>query len=272
MRAFFRGALKGLHRTAGSILPATLLARSYPGVPGRIHVDDLMLRSEGDAQWYVDGGRSAVHNIAESLCAAGRTFTDIGTCLDMACGYGRVTRHLIREIMPYKITACDADHQAVRFCAREFGVRPLLCDRDPRLLLFPDSYDLIWVGSLLTHLAGAAGVELLGVLAAALTPRGVLVFTTQGDSCLRHLDWYGPEFVAAEEAYHQGLVREGVWFAPYRRKRVASAQSPTDGTYGITLHTERYINAVLSRLGLALVRFGEREMERHQDVWSAQRS
>lgn len=104
---------------------------------------------------YVDGGQCALRHIAESLTAAGRTFGDIRSCLDLPSGYGRVLRHLVGAIAPSRITACDADRQAVRFCAREFGVEPFFCDRDPRKLRFTESYDLIFVGSLLTHLPEA---------------------------------------------------------------------------------------------------------------------
>src|SRR5437016_12247115 len=44
MRPTTRKALKALNRTIGPLLPAGLLARSYP--EGRIHVDDQMLRSD----------------------------------------------------------------------------------------------------------------------------------------------------------------------------------------------------------------------------------
>ena len=97
-----------------------------------------------------------------------------------------------------------------------------------------------------------------------LRPGGVLTFTTQGESCLAHLDWYGPAFVAAEGEFRRALGADGVAFVPYRRRR----------TYGITLHTQRYVEQVMSERfapGLVLLRFKERGWNAHQDVWSYQR-
>src|SRR4029077_15565352 len=111
------------------------------------------------------------------------------------------------------------------------------------------------------------------VLVRVLRPRGVLVFTTQGESCLPHLSWYGPEFAAAESVYRETVPRQGVCFPPYRRKRLPSAQCPTDSTYGITIHARRYVEECVSRIGptLTLRRFAERGWEEHQDVWAYQR-
>ena len=274
MHPLLRTALKGLHRTAGRMLPPRLLARSYPGVPHRVHVDDLMLRSDSPEQLriYLDGGLCAVRNIEESLAAAGRTFGDLAACLDLPCGYGRVMRHLSTRITPARLTACDADRQAVRFCASEFGARPLFCHRDPQRTAFPEPYDLIFVGSLLTHLPEAESVTLLEVLVGILKPRGVLVFTTQGESCLENLAWYGGEFAAAEATYREAVRDRGVCFVPYRVKRVASKQSPADLTYGITIQSHPYVESVMSRFRqVTLRRFRERGWERHQDVWAYQR-
>lgn len=272
MLPLVRATLKLLHRKAGPVLPARLLSLRYPNVPGRVHIDDLMLRCEQDTQWYVDGGHCAIQNIKESLAVVGRSFADIESCLDLPCGYGRVTRHLVREMVPDAITASDADTQAVRFCAAEFGVKPLRCDRNPERLSFPQAYEFIFVGSLLTHLPPESGLTLLRSLAGALAPSGVLVATTQGDSCLRNLEWYGPDFVDAAETFRAGLAAAGAAFVPYRAKRLASRQSPTHGTYGIALHTKDYVLKALQDLRLKPIRFQERGMEDHQDIWAACRS
>jgi SAM-dependent methyltransferase len=231
-----------------------------------------MLRLESDTKWYVQGGLCALQNISESLAAVGRTFRDIDSCLDFPCGYGRVLRHLVSQISPSKISAGDADAQGVRFCAREFGVHPLYCDHDVARLSLPGSYDLIFVGSLFTHLDADTGLTLLRKLSAALREGGVLVFTTQGESCLNNLQWYGPQFEAASDTFRSGLRREGICFIPYALKRLASKQSPTDGRYGVTLHNAHYVRQTLRRVGLQVIRFVERGMEGHQDVWSAQSS
>jgi SAM-dependent methyltransferase len=219
-----------------------------------------MLRSEApdDVRRYVDGGLGAVDYVTAALAQAGTTPAGVVSCLDLPSGYGRVTRHLVRHIAPERITAGDADRQAVRFCVRQFGVRGFECDRDPTRMIFPDRYDLIFVGSLLTHLPEGACLGLLDAVSGALLPGGILVFTTQGESCLRHLAWYGPEFASAEATYRREIRERGMCFVPYRRKRLPSLQSPTDRAYGITLHARTYVETALARRGLALLAVHER--------------
>ncbi|MCW5891587.1 MAG: class I SAM-dependent methyltransferase [bacterium] len=266
MHLTLKRALRVVHRVVGPMLPPTLLARRYPGVPGRIHIDDQMLASDAAdrVRHYVDDARSAMTNLEESLAACGRRWADVGACLDLPSGYGRVTRWLAQRLDPGAVTAADVDAQAVRFCAAEFGVRPLPVPRDVRALRLPQSYDLVFTGSLLTHLPPEDGYRLLETLIGALASAGLLVFSTQGSSCLRHLDVYGPCFAKAADHYRDGLARDGVAYLDYPRHR----------DYGITLHRAARLRAVLQDRfadGVELVRYAERGWDAHQDVWSLRR-
>lgn len=266
MRSTTRRLLKGVHRTIGPMLPATLLAFPYPGIPGRVHVDDQMLKSDAPEHLahYLSDALSAIENIEASLAAAGRSWPDITTCLDLPSGYGRVTRHLARRIDPCRITACDVDPQAVRFCAAEFGVEPLRSRPDLRQVRFRRRYDLIFVGSLLTHVTPDDGLRMLEALVPALCVGGELVFTTQGASCLDHLSWYGEHFAKAEAHFRRQFGQSGTAYVPY----------PGHAAYGITLHcSEKLGRDIASRLGdrVSLLRFAERGWDRHQDVWTYER-
>jgi 2-polyprenyl-3-methyl-5-hydroxy-6-metoxy-1,4-benzoquinol methylase len=128
-----------VNRVAGRWLSPGLLTRQIDGIPGRVHVDDQMYRSDAPehVRHYVEDAQSAMGNIRESLAAAGRSLDDVQACLDFACGYGRVTRWLVRALPPERVTAADTDRQAVRFCAHEFGVRPLVARRHIRPEAFP---------------------------------------------------------------------------------------------------------------------------------------
>jgi SAM-dependent methyltransferase len=254
--------LKAIHRTVGPILPPTLLSRHYPGIPGRVHVDDQMLSSgdERAVRHYLDDARSAMHNLEESLRAAGRGMDDVRACLDFASGYGRVTRHLAQRLGPRRVTACDVDRQAIRFCAREFGVRSLRSRPDVGRIALR-TYDLIFVGSLLTHLAPDAGLGVLARLVGALDARGLLVFSTQGETCLVHLHWYGEHFRRREGTYRARVARDGACFVPYPDRR----------DYGITIHARRWVEATMRERfagRLQLVHYSERGWDDHQDVWS----
>jgi SAM-dependent methyltransferase len=229
-------------------------------------VDDQMYRSDAPEhiRHYVEDAQSAMENIEQSLAAAGRSLAQVESCLDFACGYGRVTRWLACALGPRRVTAADTDRQAIRFCAHEFGVRPLVAHGEAARTVFPAAYDLVFVGSLLTHLPIVACTATLDALAAVVEPGGLLVFSTQGESCLAHLEWYGPEFVAAADQLRAAVQRGEGYFAPYRGKR----------DYGITILSRRLVaELVETTLGdrLRFVRFAERGWDRHQDVWSYQR-
>ena len=168
-------------------------SKCYSGVVGRVHLHDSMLMNDSlvEIAHYIKVGESAMRNMQTSLKAASRSFCDIEDCLDMACGYGRVLRLLQTRIAPGKIIVCDIVEEAVKFCQEEFGVRPLLSGPDLMQLSFPGQYDLIWVGSLFTHLKPADGLLFIDHLVASLKPGGVLVFSSQGPTCLVHIPIYG---------------------------------------------------------------------------------
>jgi hypothetical protein len=257
-----RTILKGVSRTVGPVLPRRLFTFRREGVPGRIHIDDQMFGGAyvQEPEHYLQTGREGVALIRWSLESAGRSLGDLKSCLLLPCGYGRVLRHLAASMNPQRITASDIDRQAVRFCAGEFGVAGLRSRRDFRHWVLPTRYDMIFVGSLLTHLPESVCLDLLELLAGALSPAGHLVFTTQGESCLDHLGWYGPSFLKAEGTFRR-LVREsGVAFVPY----------PGHTNYGITIHAREYVDATIARRfgDLRLLGYKERGWDNHQDVWS----
>jgi SAM-dependent methyltransferase len=79
------------------------------------------------------------------------------------------------------IGAGDIDEGAVEFCRRLFQAHPLQSDVHFSILDRPHSFDLIWCGSLLTHLSQESSLALLGKFRRCLRPSGVCVFTTQGE-------------------------------------------------------------------------------------------
>ena len=220
----------------------------------------------GEMAHYIGVGASAMKNIEDSLAAAGRSFADIRSCLDMASGYGRVLRLLQTRINPRAITACDIEEEAVRFLAAEFGVTPLVSQKDFRKIRFPRTYDLIWVGSLFTHLRPDTGLDLLDMLAGLLEPRGVLIFSTQGAGCLEQLAFYGWMFVPQEGMFREKVAGEGIAYAPY--------YPLNDPTYGITIYRRDRLEALMAEKfagRLKQVRFADRGWDNHQDVWAFQK-
>lgn len=250
-------------------LPRFITTTSLPGCPGRVYTYDQMLTrtSQAALEVYLSVGRSALANCEASLAAAGRSFAEVQTCLDLPCGHGRVLRWLCTKIDPAGITACEIDRSAVDFCRQTFGVKGVYSSDDLDQLKFPHAYDLIWVGSLFTHLDPERCVALWRKLSAALRPGGVLVFTMHGESCFTRpgLPAYGKQFRAIADRMQAEFKRDGYCYAPYG----------DTGYYGITVHSEDYIKRTIAREvpeRMELVRFQARGWADHQDVWSYRRA
>lgn len=235
--------------------------RSYPGVEGRIHPHDHMKVDEDlAALHYAKVGQSALDNIHEALIAAGRDFDDVEACLDLPCGYGRVLRLLQREIPPARITACDLNREAIRFCGSEFGVKPLLSH--PNFLNDDfERYDLIWCGSLLTHLTEDRCRKLVRLFAEILVPGGIAIVTTHG-----LLPWKGSAYEPIRDEIDESLRTRGFFHTPYQG-------DPHE--YGHAWHTKEYVCDAFDAAfdgGTQLVRFRSRGWDDHQDVFAFKRT
>src|SRR5208283_4344068 len=106
--------------------------------------------------------------------------TEVNRVLDMPCGHGRVLRHIVKLFPRATIDACDLDKEGVEFCAKTFGANPILSLEDLTHVCFPAKYDLIWIGSLFTHLPMDITAKWLAFLAKQLTERGIIVSTFHG--------------------------------------------------------------------------------------------
>jgi len=84
--------------------------------------------------------------------------------------------------------ACDLKREGVDFCASRFDAIPVYAHESPaENELERGRFDLIWVGSLLTHLDAPRWREFLECFRQWLRPGGILVFSTQGQESYRHL-------------------------------------------------------------------------------------
>lgn len=137
--------------------------------------------------------------------------------LDFGCGHGRAARH-IRACFPHAaMTFCDIDPEAAGFCAESFGGDALVSTDDFGSLDLDGRYDLIWLGSVFTHLDYGRMVMLFDKLQDHLAVGGVLVATFRG----RHMyDMHEREADPAQYAKWRNLCAQyeagGVGFGPYR--------------------------------------------------------
>lgn len=137
---------------------------------------DVMAKGR-ENEHYFNVGKSALLSIMAALaarqCYAGG-HQPIEHILDFGCGHGRVARYL-KAAFPDAVTkVTDLSQDGVRWCVDVLGCE----ETGPTLPA--NTFDLIWVGSVFTHLTAAAAAQLLGELKAALRENGVLLITTRG--------------------------------------------------------------------------------------------
>ncbi len=247
------------------LLPDALMSRRLPGVPGRVHVEDGMLRdySPQAIAEYIVSGREPVAHMEAALARAGRSWATVAEYLDYGGGYGRALRWIAAEHPAVHTSIAEVNVQAARFVAREFGSDALVVQPHQVVPHFPRSYDLIWVGSVMTHLDENDGRTLLTALANALGPNGVLVFTTHGHISPEWLPHYGPDTTARADEIAAALVRDRIFFVP----GVAGRNYPQ------TFHAPAAVRALIASVTprLELLSHAPRGWGNHQDVWSCRR-
>ena len=139
-----------------------------------IHPDDDMRASHPPAVYYWIG-KTALDCI--TALVPDQRFSRI---LDFPSGFGRVLRFLRSEYPEAEIVACEIVPEAVAFCEQKFDALGVCSSAEIADVDLPGDFDLIWVGSLLTHLDEVSAKKLLKLLASRLQPDGVLVFSYAG--------------------------------------------------------------------------------------------
>jgi SAM-dependent methyltransferase len=131
-----------------------------------------------------------------------------GPCdiLDLPCGHGRVARVLSSRFPEARLTVCDIDRDGVEFCVSRLGANRAYSCTDFDKLDLGKSFDLIWVGSLITHLIPSDTVKLIRCMERHLAEDGLLIMSSQG----QHLaDYYESLYPANATVAQYKLVGYG---------------------------------------------------------------
>src|SRR4051794_39102608 len=126
------------------------------------------------SQAYFEQALSAVEIIDALIDAEPRRI------LDLPSGHGRVMRALRARFPTAEIVACDVLESGVQFCAETFDAVPVHAPTDPRELELEGQFDLIWCGSLLTHLRAQRWTHFMDLFQRHIAKDGTLVATTHG--------------------------------------------------------------------------------------------
>jgi hypothetical protein len=220
--------------------------------------DDTLDRRVSFAQGvasYVAIGESAMDVIAQAMLATRRT--TFGSVLDHPCGGGCVTRHLCAFLPEAQRFVGELAPDKLAFTTRVFDATPV--DAGRRFECKPErSFDLIFVGSLLTRLSVPLLSFALRWFLAALADDGVLIVTTQSR---RHDSLQGIARDEATEAQWAAAVRmrdvTGIGFVSYER----------GGDYGVSLCSPAWLARQVEAMpGVQIAMLQEAAWNDHQDV------
>jgi SAM-dependent methyltransferase len=232
--------------------------RRYLEVPiaAEIAPDDEMYQSGKD--WYVEVGISALRCVLHGLAIS--KLLRVSSILDLPCGHGRVARHLRAAFPEASMSFSDLNRSAVDFCASRFGGAGVYSEPDLPRVIFPMRYDLIWVGSLFTHLDLYRTKTFLKHLVGYLAPDGILVASFHGRWSIEVQNHYGPLIDSDRWKRVLSEYKEtGYGYSPY--------SDTTDHSYGISLvRPSRVVELVCGVEGIRLLAYTERGWADNHDT------
>jgi SAM-dependent methyltransferase len=210
---------------------------------------------------HLRAGVSALECIREGLVAAGKD--NVRSLLDFPCGYGRILRVLKAGFPDAKLSAGDIDRDAVAYCAATFGASPIHSGERPEDIGIADSFDVVWVGSLLTHVGADRWPGFLMLFRSCLEPEGVLVFT-----CVGRRD------PATLRSFGLDDARSATLLADFDRSGFAYVDYGWDvpgvgDRYGIALASQEWVRKEAEEAGLRVLSYSEWRWNApapHQDV------
>lgn len=251
------------------------LLHEYAAVMANYHAtgvdttrDPADKENQGAEAWrayhYLNVGADAVGLVVRALIQAGRRPPK--RILDFPCGSGRVLRHLAAMFPDAEIGACDLYREHVDFCAEQFGAIPLMSKENLDDLDVGADWDVIFCGSLLTHLPEHLFWPTMRFMARSLSPTGIALVTLEG----RHAEYIQDhkwKLIDDErfEVVRTGFHEKGFGFVDYTADfRTAFHEQ---ASYGVTLVTPQWVTAGLLDIpGIRMFGYQERAWDDHQDV------
>jgi 2-polyprenyl-3-methyl-5-hydroxy-6-metoxy-1,4-benzoquinol methylase len=217
--------------------------------------------SASDVAHYQSVGESALTVISACLALA-RFSGEPRSILDFGCGSGRVLRWLRAAYPNASIHASDVRDDSLRFCAAQFGATAWRSHPNLAGVEAPAKYDLIWSGSLATHLSEESTRILLRKLWSWLSADGICIVTTHGRKALRNMRTRKARYIPVER--HEDVLfplnERGYGYLQFQGRDVGFSVTRLDWLLRESLC-----------LDARIVCIAENAWDNHQDIIALQR-
>lgn len=203
-----------------------------------------------DADHFLGVGRKIFWDVKRLLGDVGADLAGREAVLDFGCGCGRVIRHFDGRGVR-RVVGVDIDPEAIAWCREHLGrVGEFAATGHAPPLPFPaDSFDLVYVISVFTHLPEDMQFAWLDELRRVIRPGGLLIASV-----------HAPELLPAEHAASRdALLRDGFLY-------VAGGGTPgLPDFYQNAWHTRDYVERRWARF-LEPLHYRPRAINNHQDA------
>jgi hypothetical protein len=217
---------------------------------------------QGNDCHYLSCGASALNVILSVLRIS--EADEPATILDFGAGAGRVTRWIKAAFPDSVVHACDLRAKDMEFCTDTFGVKTWIAGTNIASLQAPRIYDLVWVGSVVTHLSADATSRLLDKLISWTSPSGFIVMSFHGRYALDRQN-SGAACYTDMESWNRIQCE-------YTSKGFGYADYSGQLGYGISVTRPSWsVGIVECRSDVRLVILSERAWDNHHDILALQR-
>jgi SAM-dependent methyltransferase len=178
--------------------------------------------------------------------------------LDFGCGFGRVLRFLKSYYPESNITPSELFPEYVEFCTKTFELNGFQSVTDFQSLPRDKKFDLIWSGSVFTHIPINKFKDLFQYFEDSLNVGGIMVITTHGRFCLENLraNMYG----LTQNARRKTQLL-------YKMTGYGYANYPNAPDYGVSIMTMDWFGKfMMNKDNFKLIALHEKYWDNHQDV------
>ncbi|MGZ9724341.1 class I SAM-dependent methyltransferase [Rhizobium miluonense] len=211
------------------------------------------------------------NELASYAAAMGAQASNI---LELPCGFGRVTRHLVKKFPESRITCVDVLPEAIAFQTEVLKTQAILVSPPSfNYDMLPDeTFDLIIIGALMTHLDEEHNREFLREVSKKLAVGGRLITSTRGETAASKFSKSAIYQVAESDraSMLDDFKKHGYGYAPYAEgHNFEAATSEIAGSYyGISLVSPLWMISLAHSNGLSPVHFERGGWDDHLDLFT----